>query len=119
MPHIPHIFHITISKSHALRRPSDARWLWDVSTGYITFAFRSLRELLYPPWDAKEISHQFYAIGWRSTPLILGTGVVMGVVLAEFIWTSLGNLVPVESVIPAELSRMMFREMGPLMTGLL
>lgn len=43
----------------------------------------------------------------------------MGIVVAELIWTSLVNFGAVDSVIPAELSRTMFRQMGPLMTGIL
>jgi phospholipid/cholesterol/gamma-HCH transport system permease protein len=114
-----HIIGLSISKSHPLSKPSFASRLWNASTGLINFAFRTLDELLKPPWDAHEISHQLYAIGWRSAPLILVSGVVLGVAMTELVWTSLANLGAVDSVIPAELSRMIFREMGPLMTGLL
>jgi phospholipid/cholesterol/gamma-HCH transport system permease protein len=108
----------SITKSHAPSKPPSRR-LWDATTGFIIFASRTLRELLKPPWDREEIWHQLHEIGWRSTPLILVTGIVVGIVLAELVWTSLVNFGAVDSVIPAELSRMMFREMGPLMTGLL
>jgi ABC-type transporter Mla maintaining outer membrane lipid asymmetry permease subunit MlaE len=76
-------------------------------------AFRTLRELLHPPWDAEEIYRQLYAIGWRSTSLVLVAGVVVGIVIAELIWTALVNFGAVDSVIPAELSRTMFRQMVP------
>jgi phospholipid/cholesterol/gamma-HCH transport system permease protein len=109
----------SISDSQA---PSDAfslRRLRAASTGLIRFVFRTLRELLHPPWNSAEISRQLYEIGWRSVPLILVTGVVVGIVVAQLIWTSLVNFGAVDSVIPAQLSRTMFRQMGPLMTGLL
>jgi phospholipid/cholesterol/gamma-HCH transport system permease protein len=116
---MPHTLSISISKSHAPHKSSPATRFWRACTGLMRFAGRTLDELFKPPWDTEEISHQLYAIGWRSTPLILVTGVVIGIVLAQLIWTSLVNFGAVDSVIPAELSRMMFREMGPLMTGLL
>lgn len=103
----------------ALRELSSILRLWRESTGLIRFAFWTLDELLHPPWDPKEISDQIFEIGWRSTPLILIAGVVVGIVMAQLIWTSLVNFGAVDSVIPAELSRTMFRQMGPLMTGLL
>jgi phospholipid/cholesterol/gamma-HCH transport system permease protein len=109
----------SISNRQALSDSSSISRLWVASTGLIRFGFRTLRELLHPPWDAEEISRQLYEIGWRSTPLILVAGVVVGIVIAELIWTSLVNFGAVDSVIPAELSRTMFRQMGPLMTGLL
>ncbi|HMF78598.1 MAG TPA: ABC transporter permease [Bryobacteraceae bacterium] len=109
----------SISSSQALSDSTSISRVWAASTGLIRFAFRTLRELLHPPWDAEEISRQLYEIGWRSTPLILVAGVVVGIVIAELVWTSLVNFGAVDSVIPAELSRTMFRQMGPLMTGLL
>ena len=109
----------SISNSQALSDSSSIGRLWAASTGLIRFAFRTLRELLHPPWDAEEISRHLYEIGWRSAPLILVAGVAVGIVIAELIWTSLVNFGAVDWVIPAELSRTMFRQMGPLMTGLL
>jgi phospholipid/cholesterol/gamma-HCH transport system permease protein len=114
-----HIIGLSISKSHAFVKPSFASRLWKASFELIAFIFRTLDELLKPPWDAHEISHQLYAIGWRSTALILASGIVLGIAMTELVWTSLANLGGVDSVIPAELSRMIFRQMGPLMTGLL
>jgi phospholipid/cholesterol/gamma-HCH transport system permease protein len=40
-------------------------------------------------------------------------------VITQFIWASLVNFGAVDSAIPAELSRSMFRQVGSLMTGLL
>src|SRR3979490_2617377 len=107
------------SNSHLLRDSSSISRLWAATIGLILFASRTLRELLRLPWDAEEISIQLYEIGWRSVPLILIGGVVLGIVMTQLIWTSLVNFGAVAAVIPAELSRTMFRQMGPLMTGLL
>jgi hypothetical protein len=87
-----HIIGLSISKSHPLLKPSLASRLWDASTGLVRFIFRTLNELLKPPWDAHEVSHQLYAIGWRSVPLILVSGVVVGVAMTKLVWTSLVNL---------------------------
>jgi phospholipid/cholesterol/gamma-HCH transport system permease protein len=109
----------SVGNNQALRDTPSISRLWAASTGLFRFAFRTLCEILQPPWDSEEISRQLYEIGWRSTPLIVIVGVVVGIVMAELIWTSLVNFGAVDSVIPAELSRTMFRQMGPLMTGLL
>jgi phospholipid/cholesterol/gamma-HCH transport system permease protein len=114
-----HIIGLSISKSHPYIRPSFTSRLWDTATGFVSFVFRTISELFKLPWDTHEISHQLHAIGWRSAPLILASGVVLGIAMTELVWTSLGSLGEVGSVIPAELSRMTFRQMGPLMTGLL
>ena len=114
-----HIIGLSISRSHPYIRPSITTHLWDTASGFIRFVLRTIDELFRPPWDTHEITHQLYAIGFRSAPLILVSGVVLGVAMTELVWTSLGTLGAVGSVIPAELSRMTFRQMGPLMTGLL
>src|ERR1700730_11770548 len=107
------------NNSYLLRDSSSISRLWTATIGLILFASRTLRELLRLPWDAEEISIQLYEIGCRSVPLILVSGVPLCIVMTHLIWTSLVNFGAVDAVIPAELSRMMFRQMGPLMTGLL
>jgi phospholipid/cholesterol/gamma-HCH transport system permease protein len=114
-----HTLNTSLGNGQQLRDSFSINRLWTATIGLIRFAFRTLRELLHPPWDTEEISRQLYEIGWHSSSLILVAGVVVGVATAELIWTSLVNFGAVDSVIPAELSRMMFRQMGPLMTGLL
>ena len=42
-----------------------------------------------------------------------------GLVMTQFVWASLVNFGAVDAVLPAELSRTMFRQVGPLMAGLL
>jgi phospholipid/cholesterol/gamma-HCH transport system ATP-binding protein len=93
--------------------------MWAATIGLTRFACRTLRELRRLPWDGAEISVQLYEIGWRSAPLILIAGVVLGIVMTQFVWASLVNFGAVDAVLPAELSRTMFRQVGPLMAGLL
>jgi phospholipid/cholesterol/gamma-HCH transport system permease protein len=83
------------------------------------FSFQVVRAALRPPWEFREISRQITEIGWDSVPLILAWGVAVGIVMAQLVWSSLVSFGAVETVIPAGLSRVMFREMGPLMTSLL
>jgi phospholipid/cholesterol/gamma-HCH transport system permease protein len=109
----------SISNSQELRRPPFNGCFWAEATGLLRFIFRTVNEIFYRPWDLEEISRQLYEIGWRSTPLIFVVGGVVGIVMAELIWRSLINYGAVDSVIPADLSRTMFRQMGPLMTGIL
>ena len=93
--------------------------MWAATFGLTRFACRVLRELRRLPWDGAEVSVQLYEIGWRSAPLILIAGVVLGIVMTQFVWASLVNFGTVDAVLPAELSRTMFRQVGPLMAGLL
>ena len=108
-----------IDASQPLNEASSISRLWANSINLARFTSRTLRELFHPPWDIEEISRQLYEIGWRSAILILIAGLVVGIVVAELVWVALVNFGAVDSVIPAELSRTMFRQMGPLMTGLL
>ena len=108
-----------IETSQPLNESSSLSRLWAASIDFVRFTSRTLRELCHPPWDIEEISRQLYEIGWRSTFLILIAGLIVGIVVAELIWVALINFGVVDSVIPAQLSRTMFRQMGPLITGLL
>jgi phospholipid/cholesterol/gamma-HCH transport system permease protein len=83
------------------------------------FSFQVVRAAFRPPWEIREIARQITEVGWDSVPLILTWGVALGIVMAQLVWSSLVSFGAVETVIPAGLSRVMFREMGPLMTGLL
>ncbi|HEX5426021.1 MAG TPA: ABC transporter permease [Candidatus Acidoferrales bacterium] len=114
-----HAASTSMDANRSLGDPRSLGRLWPATIGLIRFASHTLREILHPPWDTKEISVQLYEIGWRSVPLILVAGVIVGVVVAGLIGASLVNFGAIDLVIPAELSRTMFRQMGPLMTGLL
>ena len=91
-----------------------------VTAGELTsFAMHALRKAATPPWNLQEIQIQLYEVGWRSSILVLVVGLATGVTIAQFTATSLANFGSVDAVIPALLSKMMFRQLGPLLAGLL
>jgi phospholipid/cholesterol/gamma-HCH transport system permease protein len=89
-------------------------WVGEVST----FGARGLRDAFRRPFEIDEIGRQIYEIGWRSAPLILVSGIAVGVVLSMHTRASLERFGAV-SMIPAGLAIAMIRETGPLTAGLL
>src|SRR6476619_5443090 len=82
------------------------------------FGFRALRELFIPPFEFRETVRQLYELGLRSAPLILLSGLAVGVVLSMHTRASLERF-GAESMIPAGLAIALVRETGPLTAGLL
>ncbi|HLH31784.1 MAG TPA: ABC transporter permease [Terriglobia bacterium] len=65
-----------------------------------------------------EISHQVYLAGCGSLPLVMTSGLAIGVVLSMHTRASMERF-GAEALIPAALAIAMISEIGPLMTGLL
>src|SRR6188474_2294904 len=82
------------------------------------FGFRALRELFAPPYEFRETIRQLYELGLRSAPLILLSGMAVGVVLSMHTRASLERF-GAEAMIPAGLAIALVRETGPLTAGLL
>src|SRR6478735_4287877 len=82
------------------------------------FAFKAVRSLWTPPYEFGETLRQLYELGLRSAPLILLSGMAVGVVLSMHTRASLER-VGAESMIPAGLAIALVRETGPLTCGLL
>ncbi len=82
------------------------------------FGFRVLRDAVRAPWEAAETVRQIYEIGWRSLPLIAAAGFAVGAVLSMHTRASLERF-GAEALIPAGLAIALFKETGPLVTGLL
>ena len=82
------------------------------------FGFRAARESVVPPFEFKETVRQIYELGLRSAPLILVSGMAVGVVLSMHTRASLERF-GAESMIPAGLAIALVRETGPLTAGLL
>jgi phospholipid/cholesterol/gamma-HCH transport system permease protein len=82
------------------------------------FGFRAAREVFVPPFEFKETIRQIYELGLRSVPLILVSGMAVGVVLSMHTRASLERF-GAESMIPAGLAIALVRETGPLTAGLL
>ena len=82
------------------------------------FAGRILRECLRGPYEGAEVLRQVYEAGWRSLPLIAAAGFAVGAVMSMHTRASLERF-GAESLIPAGLALALFKETGPLVTGLL
>ena len=46
------------------------------------FSSRAIRGVLQRPFELREIVHQVFEIGWRSLPLVMMSGLAIGVVLS-------------------------------------
>jgi len=86
--------------------------------GLCLFAGRVVRESFRRPFEFVEILKQVFEIGWRSTPLIILSGVAVGGVLSLHTRASLERF-GAESMIPTALAFALVKETGPLVTGLL
>ncbi len=77
-----------------------------------------MREFFRGPKEFEEITRQIIEIGSRSAPLIAACGLAVGVVLSLHTRASMTRF-GASSMIPALLTISMFRELGPLVCGLL
>lgn len=82
------------------------------------FGMRALVGIFQRPFEARAIVHQVFEIGWRSLPLIMTSGLAIGVVLSMHTRSTMERF-GAESLIPAALAIALLSETGPLMTGLL
>jgi phospholipid/cholesterol/gamma-HCH transport system permease protein len=82
------------------------------------FSFRVLRDAPRAPREFAEIARQVYEVGWRSLPLIAAAGFSVGAVMSMHTRASLERF-GAEAMIPAGLALALFKETGPLVTGLL
>jgi phospholipid/cholesterol/gamma-HCH transport system permease protein len=83
-----------------------------------SFGARVVVEAARPPYELREIIRHIYQFGFRSAPLIITSGVAIGVVLSMHTRDSLERF-GAEAMIPAALAIALIRETGPLITGLL
>jgi phospholipid/cholesterol/gamma-HCH transport system permease protein len=84
----------------------------------VLFGGKALKEGLRRPFEFQETIRQIEEIGSRSIPLILSCGVALGVVMSLQTRVSLIRF-GAASMIPAVVTIAFFRELGPLVTGLL
>src|SRR5580698_7096234 len=82
------------------------------------FALRAARRMLVPPFEFQMILRQIEVAGWKSLPLVLASGLALGLVLALHTRTSLVQF-GAEAEMPAIQSLAFFNEIGPLLAGLL
>jgi phospholipid/cholesterol/gamma-HCH transport system permease protein len=82
------------------------------------FAIQSIRAAFRRPFEFDEIVQQTYMVGWRSLPLIMTSGLAIGVVLSMHTRAVMERF-GAEALIPSALAIALISETGPLMTGLL
>ena len=82
------------------------------------FAIQSIRAAFRRPFEFDEIVQQIYMVGWRSLPLIMTSGLAIGVVLSMHTRAVMERF-GAEALIPSALAIALISETGPLMTGLL
>ena len=76
------------------------------------------RECFRRPFEFTETLKQIYEIGWRSTPLIMLSGLAVGIVLSMHTRSTLERF-GAAAMIPTALAFALVKETGPLITGLL
>jgi phospholipid/cholesterol/gamma-HCH transport system permease protein len=82
------------------------------------FGARVIRDFFHGPFEGEELAKQILEVGSRSVPLIVACGFAVGVVLSLHTRASMTRF-GAASMIPALLTIAMFRELGPLVAGLL
>ena len=86
--------------------------------GLALFSGQLGRQCFRRPFEFNEILKQIYEIGWRSAPLIVLSGLAVGVVLSLHTRATLDRF-GAAAMIPTALALAMVKETGPLITGLL
>ncbi|MFZ5970945.1 MAG: MlaE family ABC transporter permease [Bacteroidota bacterium] len=93
--------------------------LFFLRTGEISeFAIRYFREVLFPPYEFRELLKQGYFIGNKSLGLVSLTGFIMGVVLTLQTRPTLIEFGAV-SWMPSMVGIAIVREIGPVLTALI
>jgi phospholipid/cholesterol/gamma-HCH transport system permease protein len=82
------------------------------------FTLQAVRAAFRRPFEFREIIQQTYMVGWRSLPLIVTSGMAIGVVLSMHTRAVMERF-GAEALIPSALAIALIGETGPLMTGLL
>lgn len=82
------------------------------------FTGRVINQFFKPPFEHKELVRQSYRLGNKSLLLVALTGFIMGLVLSMQIRPILVQL-GAQALIPGIVSIAMFRELGPVITGLI
>lgn len=82
------------------------------------FTGNVLRQFITPPYEHRELLRQCYNIGNKSFSLVSITGFIMGLVLTMQTRPIL-VMFGAQSIIPSMVSISTFREIGPIITGLI
>lgn len=82
------------------------------------FTLRFFKELFKPPYEFNELMKQSFLIGYKSLPLIVITGFIIGLVLTIQSRPTLAKF-GAESWLPAMVAVSIIREIGPVITALI
>jgi phospholipid/cholesterol/gamma-HCH transport system permease protein len=82
------------------------------------FSARVARDVVRRPFEVHEIGDQIREIGSRSVALIIPCGIALGIVMSMHTRASMTRF-GASSLIPAAMTIATFRELGPMVTGLL
>ena len=85
---------------------------------FTLFGFKAFRLSCRPPFELRETVNQLFEIGWNSTLLIIVAGFAVGAVLALQTRASMEQF-GATALIPQAVSFGLFKDVGPLVTGLL
>jgi phospholipid/cholesterol/gamma-HCH transport system permease protein len=78
----------------------------------------TVRQIIYPPYEIRNIVKQMLEVGVRSLPVVLITGLFTGMVLALQTFTGFKRF-GAEAMVGSVVALSMTREMGPVLTGLI
>ena len=82
------------------------------------FALRFFKEVLKPPYEFRELLKQSFQIGYKSLPLVVITGFIIGLVLTVQSRPTLAKF-GAASLLPAMVAISIIREIGPVITALI
>jgi phospholipid/cholesterol/gamma-HCH transport system permease protein len=82
------------------------------------FTVRFFKEVFKPPYEVKEFIRQCYSIGYKSLPLVIITGFIMGLVLTLQSRPTLVDF-GAESWLPGMVALSLIREITPVITALI
>jgi phospholipid/cholesterol/gamma-HCH transport system permease protein len=80
--------------------------------------FSTLKQMILPPYEIRNIIKQMLEIGVMSVPVVLITAIFTGMVLALQTYTGFKRF-GAESLVGSVVALSMTREMGPVLTGLI
>ncbi len=98
--------------------PDSLRAFFEEATLITRFTFRFFKEIVKPPYEIKEFIRQCYLIGYKSFPLVVITGFIMGLVMTIQSLPTLAKF-GAESWVPSMVALSIIREIGPVITALI
>jgi phospholipid/cholesterol/gamma-HCH transport system permease protein len=82
------------------------------------FILRFFKEFIKPPYEFREFLKQSYLIGYKSLPIVVITGFIMGLVLTLQTRPTLADF-GAESWLPGMVALSLIREISPVITALI